>query len=981
MSTTTVGFRYTGEDAPPGTVCAAVEVIDDALSVAGRILLRAHETTEVELPIGKNLVATGRTPSGDVLQQHFSTDTTGHGDPVVVSMAPPRSDRPAPRGGRRAEVRPRVREWCPAPEQGWVTRNVHLAPILDGISREVANQTPEKLPRWLEMRAPDSEVATLTRLPPGNEAEIAMVNTGTDRPEWVVRLVPGTARTLLAYMHHGNVAGAATIADDHMNRYSWPGASDMPLVDTAVGYFLVRHRREKGAADWVRELARAQPESPDAALLKLRLNLAGSAPDPDTYFRSLRQVIALGLPVLATGLPWLAASLQRGRYSAQGTERPPMVAWDQALDELWRCQSGIRPGLLTSFYIDGTRHLPDDLTLCDLLPLFRTQEEAVPVHWAISRYDSLIGRVHGSVETILSPRRQASLLPLVGDKSADTVGEQTPVAVGLDDPTSTSPESYPADPADLFAMLYDSLPDAIFRDWTATSWYDDQEVRRKANEIAETVLESGVLDPDVTDAFLTERGDLGRFTILLGLDDALAHASPYSTYFNSRALAKPLVNYLTDGTLTGPATPGALLPRCAFPGRPHGRRSKAEFFGVHRIPQAEWERIDHTILSAVHDPHFNRDEPIAVGCAPVLETYDDLEIDFAERDGITVYGMRPMNSAGIRSRIKVIIRRLDESGAQLAVMPQSSLSDALLEHWKEVAFDTAGSDRERHPLRFLLVGSGPLGPSDPPPNRAVLIDRWTGQELLVQDKLSGFPLDAAQMQLWRLPGAPPDKAAEEYSAPGSRISVLDSSLGRLAVLITEDLSRSTEWERELQSCGVSHLLVPSFSKPILPYRWEQQGAERQVAALGTWVTVSNSLAVSAAIPEEELPGNRYTCLVAGPAELSRTRYATSLQFGAASSGDRLGQLQGVGLPHVFPGAAYGAWHERWPHRVAPTEDDQQAAETGTDALAEQIIAKLEKAAANAGDEGRRERLAQTVRWLSGDDREILVKVIDDTMNR
>lgn len=470
---------------------------------------------------------------------------------------------------------------------------------------------------------------------------------------------------------------------------------------------------------------------------------------------------------------------------------------------------------------------------------------------------------------------------------------------------------YPAEPADLFVRLYDAIADDVFQGWTATRWSRRERVRRDADEIAETVLEHGVLDPAVTAEIVAEQGDLGRFTLLLGLDGALAHAGPYGPYHDAPALAGVLVTYLTEGKLNGPGTTGALLPRCAFPGRPRGLRTKAEFFGVHRVPQAEWERVDHRILPTVNDPYFARDEPVAVGCAPVLETYDDVDITFAERHGMTVYTLRPMDSSGIRSRIKAIVRRLDESGAQLAVMPEASLSDALLEHWKEVAFDTAARDRGRRPLRFLLLGSGPLGDGDPPPNRAVLLDRWTGQELLVQDKLSGFTLDAGQMRLWRLPDAPASGTAVEYARPGTRISVLDSSLGRLAVLICEDLGRTIGWERELLSCGVSHLLVPIFSKPILEHRWEEQGAERQVADLGSWVAVSNSLAVGAAIPDEDLPGARHTCLVAGPRSLRRSAYGLERQFGVARTGAEPGRLPTSELPRVFPGAAYDVWHDHW----------------------------------------------------------------------
>ncbi len=54
---------------------------------------------------------------------------------------------------------------------------------------------------------------------------------------------------------------------------------------------------------------------------------------------------------------------------------------------------------------------------------------------------------------------------------------------------------HPAEPADLFVRLYDAMPDEVFQGWTATRWYEDEQVRRRANEIGEIVLEHGVLAP------------------------------------------------------------------------------------------------------------------------------------------------------------------------------------------------------------------------------------------------------------------------------------------------------------------------------------------------------------------------------------------------------------------------------------------------------------------------------------------------------
>ncbi|WP_026416206.1 hypothetical protein [Actinomadura oligospora] len=475
---------------------------------------------------------------------------------------------------------------------------------------------------------------------------------------------------------------------------------------------------------------------------------------------------------------------------------------------------------------------------------------------------------------------------------------------------------YPSDPADLFVRLYDELPVRLHRAWPLNLWYEDARVRRTAGDLRERITDDGELDPAETAAIVAADEDRGRFTLLLALDGALALANPYGPFHDASALTGITVRYLVEGRLDSGAAGGALLPRCALPGRPDGLRTLPDFFGVHRVPPHLWDGIEHTQLAAVHDPHLSRDVPVEVGCAPLMESYDDVRIGFAERAERTVYRLDPADSAAVRSRVRTIIRKLDGAGARIAVLPEATLSDGLLEVWKEAAFDTA---RPGSPLRLLMLGSGPLGGGDPPPNRAVLIDRWTGTELLVQDKLSPFVLGEQQLRDWAPPGAPRAGTAEEDIAPGATVRLLDCSLGRLAVLICEDLSRADRWDRELMAAGASHLLVPIFSKPILRFRWEEQNAQRQVNTLGAWVVVANSLVVGNTMPHDPAFGERYTCLVAGPAGAARLDYASVLAFGAAGRGDEPGLTADGALPVLHAGAAHEAWLPHWSDDL--TEDD------------------------------------------------------------
>jgi predicted amidohydrolase len=463
---------------------------------------------------------------------------------------------------------------------------------------------------------------------------------------------------------------------------------------------------------------------------------------------------------------------------------------------------------------------------------------------------------------------------------------------------------YSADPADLFVQLYDALPESLFRGWQPTAWSGDPAVKKLANEVYEELLDFGTLAEATVARIIAEPTDhRGIFTVLRGIDWALADVSPFSGAYAHGRLTYLAVRYTETGNFaSGKVDGGALLARCAYPGGPARKKEKSECFSVHRVPADWWGvEIRQQLLAPAYDVHFPADEPIPVGCAPVLANFTDIDIDFTERYGETVYRLTPADTQRLRERISAIIKRLDDSGARIAVMPEATLSDGLLEHWRSELRRTA---TRRAPLRWLLVGSGPLGNDDPPYNRAVLLDRRTGDVIMTQDKLKHFTLVEKQIVGWGIPGAPKGTAAEEYIQQGSAVNVLESSLGRLAVLICEDFPKSVGWERELLACGVSHLLVPIFSKPIMRYRWEQIAAERATSLLGTWIVVSNSLVVKGPAGGT---GDLYSCLVMGPLDPERRTYDFSVEFGRAETADRLGLTQNDELPEISPGVLDPAW--------------------------------------------------------------------------
>lgn len=468
------------------------------------------------------------------------------------------------------------------------------------------------------------------------------------------------------------------------------------------------------------------------------------------------------------------------------------------------------------------------------------------------------------------------------------------------------PSSCPTDPADLFVELYDALPDSLFHSWEPVAWANDPKIREQAHELCEEIIDCGVV-PGATVRRMINEPDHheGVFTALLGIDWALTVVNPFTPTFRYGELAYLATRYGETGSFTSGPDEGALLPRCAYPATPGVKRAKPDFFCVHRIPAGgEAREIRHQIAGP-YDFYVEPEKPLPVGCAPVLASTADLKFEFAERHGVMVYRLQPADSPELRRRISLIIERLDERGARVAVMPEASLSDSLLAYWQEEARRTATPESS---LRWILVGSGPLGNDDPPYNRAVLLDRFSGDVILTQDKLNNFTLVVDQLHDWALPNGPKDTSAEEYIRQGSHISVLESSLGRLAILICEDFSRTVGWERELIIRGLSHLFVPIFSKPIMRHHWEEKAAERVTGSLGTWSVVANSLVIKKPVADGLTDAaDLHTCMVMGPSDPERENYRFATQFGRATTADRLGLTRDGELPVIYPGTLDPAW--------------------------------------------------------------------------
>jgi hypothetical protein len=441
------------------------------------------------------------------------------------------------------------------------------------------------------------------------------------------------------------------------------------------------------------------------------------------------------------------------------------------------------------------------------------------------------------------------------------------------------------DPADVFVEIYDRLPVAWFRREELELWIRSRQLANVAEPVTDACLEQGVLDRNWISGIVANGAEY-ELAVLVGIDDALKHASPWWSGTTAGGMARVRDRYLIGGRLNR-ATDGALLPRSTFPGRPLAGKEKRDFFRVMRVPAEIWgTSYVNTVLNRSQDELSCRPtEPVIVAFVPLLASYKDLSVEFTSHPRLVGLRYRLAPQDAVIDRLPAVLETLDRSGAHLAVLPEACLSDEILAAWRELLRRVRPGRRSK--LRWLLLGSGPV---DGAGNRALLVNRL-GRELLRQDKLSDFTLTPWQLEGWQMPEVP-DEALRHGAVVRENVrrdvafQTLDTGLGRVGVLICESLDRWSEVrQEEVLGSSTSHVFAPVFSKPIRQDGWEDKSSEYLSNHVGSWVMVSNSLATAHELASDVGDRPWYSCLVSGPYEERRTRYQLTRAFGR--SGDHL----------------------------------------------------------------------------------------------
>jgi len=403
----------------------------------------------------------------------------------------------------------------------------------------------------------------------------------------------------------------------------------------------------------------------------------------------------------------------------------------------------------------------------------------------------------------------------------------------------------PPDPADLFARLILEF-DADLDRYEVFRWMQDERVGDIADLLERTALEEDEISSDSIAELLEFADDYAEriFSILLGLDRALLYANPFFGTYDQGKLTRVATRYALTGALNADTTSGVLLPRTSFPGRLQSTPNTLNdaFAGVVWVPRDEWNRTNHVRLRPRNDlSRLERQLEVVVACVPVVDDPDDFNFTTVDRDGGHFFRVRNRDERDTLDFARTL-DDLDLSGAAIALFPELVLTRALLSKWVDLISRRPPPTESR--LKWLVLGSGDVdGDGDRPSNRCVMVDRLTAEIVLTQDKVYPFTLTTSQLSEWKLEQFLGSLPIEEDMVSGRRVTVAESRLGRLAVLVCEDLARTMDLGPTLRSHGISHILSPVLSNEVKPHHWEHAKAKDYATETGAVVIVSNSLVI------------------------------------------------------------------------------------------------------------------------------------------
>ncbi|MBK3775982.1 hypothetical protein GAY31_17795 [Azospirillum brasilense] len=311
----------------------------------------------------------------------------------------------------------------------------------------------------------------------------------------------------------------------------------------------------------------------------------------------------------------------------------------------------------------------------------------------------------------------------------------------------------------------------------------------------------------------------------------------------------------------------------------------------------------HRIAEVADQCPSDPDWAPVVGVVPLALAEDDLALRTFFKDGADWYAAVP---GDLGARAAAAIDALAGEGATIVVFPEVTADPATLDAIKAAVRRQAVDG----PIRYVLVGVRQDGETDAKPrSMAVLLDR-TGAEIFRQTKLHCWDLDSDQCRSYDVCG--PDgrllDEAKEFIAPGDGVTIVElPNMGRLAVMICEDLGRERPAAWLCRAKLLDWIVTPVMDAGLTEERWQAQAGDESSRAGSCRVVVANSMAFSHRF-------NR-VCDADGEEDKRITDCGVALFFQPRADPAQSSRIRRLSLPidAPEPGCVAASWEpQTWP---------------------------------------------------------------------
>jgi predicted amidohydrolase len=291
---------------------------------------------------------------------------------------------------------------------------------------------------------------------------------------------------------------------------------------------------------------------------------------------------------------------------------------------------------------------------------------------------------------------------------------------------------------------------------------------------------------------------------------------------------------------------GLLLPKRErtypwFPRRNDRRHGPEVYFnGFARVPDELLRDINEVNVRVMVDLVGNAAKlrrRLVIGVAPLIETLEELVFEFVDKEGGRLaYRVAPTTKVDWEARARSLLAEAAAAEVDVLLFPELCFSTATQAAVGEIVRQTAV--RLEHPF-LVLAGSAhtPVGgTSSDFHNRAIVYDS-SGFEVLRHNKLFIYEMSTGEQERYGVAAGFSARDREEDIVTASRrLEVLETPMGRIAVLICEDLSVTQVLLPLVAALELDWLLVSVMDGAQTSWRWTARRAE-EYANHGTAVVV------------------------------------------------------------------------------------------------------------------------------------------------